>query len=143
MAAAAAAADHSLDSAARHGEQAQAGAAGGSGALLYHPFGRLSEDKCHSRDNTEMAGGVVGWGPTNKQPTAAACCQSCAAHNEKAASGGGGGDAAACPCTIRLTVLNETSSDARKFKLLALMSGFYTGTIVGDAVTWAANFGIM
>ena len=91
MAAAAAAADHSLDSAARHGEQAQAGAAGGSGALLYHPFGRLSEDKCHSRDNTEMAGGVVGWGPTNKQPTAAACCQSCAAHNEKAASGGGGG----------------------------------------------------
>ena len=50
---------------------------------------------------------------------------------------------AGCPCTIRLTVLNETSSEAHKFKLVALMSGFYTGTIVGDAVTWAANFGIM
>eukprot|EP00908_Phaeocystis_cordata_P009712 Transcript_20505.p2 GENE.Transcript_20505~~Transcript_20505.p2 ORF type:complete len:180 (-),score=39.13 Transcript_20505:117-656(-) len=48
-----------------------------------------------------------------------------------------------CPCTIRLTVLNETSSGEHKFKLVALMSGFYTGTIVGDAVSWAANFGIM
>ena len=68
-------------------------------------------------------------------------------------NGGGGGGAGGwvargaaergCPCTIRLTVLNGTSSGENKFKLVALMSGFYTGTIVGDAVTWAANFGIM
>ena len=29
----------------------------------------------------------------------------------------------ACPCTVRLTVLNETSSGAYKFKLLAVLSG--------------------
>ena len=51
--------------------------------------------------------------------------------------------AAACPCTIRLTLLNETSSDAKKFKLVSLMSGFYTGTIVSDAVGWAARYGVM
>jgi hypothetical protein len=28
-----------------------------------------------------------------------------------------------CPCTVRLTVLNETSSGAYKFKLLAVLSG--------------------
>ncbi len=57
--------------------------------------------------------------------------------------GGGGGAAARCPCVIRLEVLNETSSAGHKWKLVALMSGFYTGTIVGDAVEWAARYGIM
>ena len=47
------------------------------------------------------------------------------------------------PCVIRLEVLNETSSAGHKWKLVALMSGFYTGTIVGDAVEWAARYGIM
>ena len=28
-----------------------------------------------------------------------------------------------CPCTVRLTVLNETKSGAYKFKLLAVLSG--------------------
>ena len=48
-----------------------------------------------------------------------------------------------CPCKIRLTLLNETSSDSHKFKLVSLMSGFYTGTIVSDAVGWAARYGVM
>ena len=59
----------------------------------------------------------------------------------------GGGTAAAaaagCPCKIRFTLLNTTGSDGHKFKLVALMSGFYTGTIVSDAVGWAARYGIM
>ena len=48
-----------------------------------------------------------------------------------------------CPCKIRFTLLNDTSSDGHKFKLVALMSGFYTGTIVSDAVGFAARHGIM
>ena len=62
---------------------------------------------------------------------------------EGGGEGGGGGAAARCPCVIRLEVLNETSSAGHKWKLVALMSGFYTGTIVGDAVEWAARYGIM
>jgi hypothetical protein len=58
-----------------------------------------------------------------------------------------GADAAAaasmCPCIIRLTLLNETSSNGKKFKLVSLMSGFYTGTIVSDAVGWAARYDLM
>ena len=50
---------------------------------------------------------------------------------------------AACPCVIRFTLLNTTDSDAHRFKLVSLMSGFYTGTIVSDAVGWAARYGIM
>lgn len=50
---------------------------------------------------------------------------------------------AACPCVIRLTLLNQTDSDGHKFKLVSLMSGFYTGTIVSDAVGWAARYNIM
>ena len=55
------------------------------------------------------------------------------------------GDAAAtaaCPCVIRFTLLNATDSGGHKMKLESLMSGFYTGTIVSDAVGWAARFGI-
>jgi hypothetical protein len=48
-----------------------------------------------------------------------------------------------CPCIIRLTLLNETSSNGKKFKLVSLMSGFYTGTIVSDAVGWAARYDLM
>ena len=51
--------------------------------------------------------------------------------------------AAACPCKIRLTLLNASDTDAHKFKLVSLMSGFYTGTIVSDAVGWASRYGIM
>ena len=51
--------------------------------------------------------------------------------------------ALACPCKIRFTLLNDTSSDGHKFKLVALMSGFYTGTIVSDAVGFAARYGVM
>lgn len=51
--------------------------------------------------------------------------------------------AATCPCVIRFTLLNETSSDGKKFKLVSLMSGFYTGTIVSDAVGWAARYDVM
>ena len=50
---------------------------------------------------------------------------------------------AACPCIIRLTLLNTTDSKAHKMKLVSLMSGFYTGTIVSDAVGWASRYGIM
>ena len=55
-------------------------------------------------------------------------------------------DAAAeaeCPCRIRFTLLNTTDSREHKFKLVSLMSGFYTGTIVSDAVGWAARYDIM
>ena len=38
---------------------------------------------------------------------------------------------------------NATDSGEYKFKLVSLMSGFYTGTIVSDAVGWAARYGIM
>ena len=48
-----------------------------------------------------------------------------------------------CPCIIRLTVVNSTDSGGYKMKLTSLMSGFYTGTIVSDAVGWAARYGIM
>ena len=51
--------------------------------------------------------------------------------------------AAACPCVIRFTLLNESDSGEHKFKLVSLMSGFYTGTIVSDAVGWAARYDIM
>lgn len=51
--------------------------------------------------------------------------------------------ATSCPCKIRFTLLNETSSGSHKFKLVSLMSGFYTGTIVSDAVGWAARYGVM
>ena len=51
--------------------------------------------------------------------------------------------ASACPCVIRFTLLNDTDSSEYKFKLVSLMSGFYTGTIVSDAVGWAARYGIM
>ena len=67
----------------RAGDAGAGPAAATDGALLYHPFGRLSTDSCHSRENTEMNGAVVGWGPHNKKDSAAACCASCAAHNEK------------------------------------------------------------
>lgn len=50
---------------------------------------------------------------------------------------------ASCPCKIRLTLLNDTDSGEHKFKLVSLMSGFYTGTIVSDAVGWAARYDIM
>ena len=50
---------------------------------------------------------------------------------------------ATCPCVIRLTLLNATDSGEHKFKLVSLMSGFYTGTIVSDAVSWASRYGIM
>ena len=49
---------------------------------------------------------------------------------------------AACPCVIRLTNLNATDSGEHKMKLTSLMSGFYTGTIVGDAVAYGARYGI-
>ena len=55
-------------------------------------------------------------------------------------------DAAAvaqCPCIIRFTLLNATDSGSHKFKLVSLMSGFYTGTIVSEAVGWAARFDLM
>ena len=55
---------------------------------------------------------------------------------------GKGGDDG-CPCIIRLTNLNSTDSGGYKMKLTSLMSGFYTGTIVSDAVGWAARYGIM
>ena len=51
--------------------------------------------------------------------------------------------ASMCPCIIRLTLLNETSSNGKKFKLVSLMSGFYTGTIVSYAVDWAARYDLM
>ena len=51
--------------------------------------------------------------------------------------------ASACPCVIRFTLLNATDSGGYKFKLVSLMSGFYTGTIVSDAVGWAARYDIM
>jgi hypothetical protein len=60
-----------------------------------------------------------------------------ALHADRAAA------SAACPCVIRLTLLNATDSGEHKFKLVSLMSGFYTGTIVSDAVGWAARYGIM
>ena len=50
---------------------------------------------------------------------------------------------AECPCRIRFTLLNATDSGEHKFKLTSLMSGFYTGTIVSDAVGWAARYDIM
>ena len=51
--------------------------------------------------------------------------------------------ASACPCVIRLTLLNRSDSGEHKMKLVSLMSGFYTGTIVSDAVGWAARYDIM
>ena len=55
-------------------------------------------------------------------------------------------DAAAkaeCPCIIRFSLMNATDSGEHKFKLVSLMSGFYTGTIVGDAVSFASRYNIM
>ena len=60
---------------------------------------------------------------------------------EAAAVGGAPG----CSCVIRLTVLN-TSVDAthgHKFKLTSLMSGFYTGNLVGQAAQWAADYDLI
>ena len=51
--------------------------------------------------------------------------------------------AATCPCVIRFTLLNQTDSREHKFKLVSLMNGFYTGTIVSDAVGWAARYDLM
>ena len=63
------------------------------------------------------------------------------ARGEAAAAGG----TPSCSCVIRLTVLN-TSVDAthgHKFKLTSLMSGFYTGNLVGQAAQWAADYDLI
>ena len=50
-----------------------------------------------------------------------------------------------CGCVIRLTVLNRSSSagQGHQFKLTSLMSGFYTGNLVGQAAEWAANYDLI
>ena len=49
-----------------------------------------------------------------------------------------------CSCVIRLTVLNNTRDPgANHFKLTALMNGFYTGNLVGQAAQWAADYDLI
>ena len=48
-----------------------------------------------------------------------------------------------CSCVIRLTVLNGTATGGHKFKLTSLMSGFYTGNLVGQAAQWAADYDLI
>jgi hypothetical protein len=47
---------------------------------------------------------------------------------------GGAPPSTACPCTIRLSVLNATESGGHKFKLVGVLSGFPAGGTINDAV---------